>query len=196
MVTDQIQEHIPKYLTSGRQAEVADALRDFENRSYYTDHQSEDVLQGDGWAGLEIVNFSDGNRSAIKGVVLSNSCDISTDNRRDVPPRLIFAPLVPLAAHEGLLKKAPLDEEKISSKIRAMRKQQVSSIFYLPSQGKLDREYIALLDDVHNLPFAHFEADKRRARFFTLSQMAFYLFVLKLSIHFCRFQERIDRDHR
>ncbi len=193
MVTDDIHDHIPKYLSSGKQAELIAALRDFENRPYYMTRDSSEVLQGDGWSGLEIVRFEDGKRDAIKGIVLSNSCDINPKNRRDVPPRLIFAPLVSVDDYIGLLRRAEVASDAIEAKLDTIRRQRVTSIFFLPQGGILDRDYIALLDDVHNLPFARFEADKRRAKFFTLNQVGHYLFILKLSIHFCRFQENIAR---
>jgi hypothetical protein len=54
-------------------------------------------------------------------------------------------------------------------------------------------DHIALLDDLHTLPLGMFQkAD--RPKLFTLSQVGFYLFVVKLSIHFCRFSEGISRD--
>lgn len=193
MVTDRIEEHIPQYLSSGKQAELVDALRDFENRRYYMDRESAEVLQGDGWSGLEIVNFDDGRRDTIKGIVLSNSCDLDVENRRDVPPRLIFAPLVPVKAYVNALERAKISADRIEAKLDAIRRQRVSSIFFLPRDGALDADHIALLDDVHNLPFPRFKSEGRRAKLFTLNQMGFYLFVLKLSIHFCRFQEGIER---
>lgn len=192
MVIDNIGDHIPKYLTSGKKEELAAALRDFENRPYYADRDTVEVLQGDGWAGLEIINFDSGNRDAIKGIVLSNSCDLDPGNRRDVPPRLVFAPLVAVDAYVALLRDK-LPNDVIDQKIDAIRKQRVTSIFFLPQNGHLDREYIALLDDIHNIPFARFESGETKSRFFTLNQLGFYLFVLKLSIHFCRFQENIER---
>jgi hypothetical protein len=78
--------------------------------------------------------------------------------------------------------------------MEAIRKQRITSLFYLPKGGQLDEDHIALLDDLHNVPLATFEASTSRSKLFTLSQMGAYLFLLKISIHFCRFSEDLSRD--
>ena len=48
-----------------------------------------------------------------------------------------------------------------------------------------------LLDDLHSMPIElHGQAAEK---LFTLSMAGFYLFVLKLSVHFCRLHENVDR---
>ena len=150
------------------------------------------MLQGDGWSSIEIVRFEDGQRAKIRGILLSNSCDIDPTNRRDFPPRIIFAPLVNLAAYERQLK-TQMSANVVEDKIDAIRSQTVSSIFYLPAGGNLHSEHIAILDDLHTIPLSTFEVEAGREKLFTLGQMGFYLFLMKLSIHFCRFQESIVR---
>jgi hypothetical protein len=194
MITDRIEEHIPKYLTPAEQAELVEQLRDFESRPFYTKKYAKQVLQGDGWANLQIFNFLTGERAQIKGLIFSNSCDISIDNQRDIPPKIVFAPLVPLRAYEEkLAASGKLDTVRIESKLAAIRKQLVTSLLYLPKGGGLQEECIAILDDVHSMPRTAFFTSTRDEKLFTLSQMGFYLFVLKISIHFCRFQEGISR---
>ncbi len=71
-----------------------------------------------------------------------------------------------------------------------MRAQEVTNVFYLPAGGPFEEEHIVLLDNVHSMPFAaHDEGEK----LFTLSMAGFYLFAFKLSVHFCRLQENVDR---
>jgi hypothetical protein len=43
------------------------------------------------------------------------------------------------------------------------------------------------------MPLHAFSEDGERRKLVTLNQLGFYLFVLKLSIHFCRFAEGISR---
>src|SRR3984893_764372 len=101
MITlEQIQEYLPKYLSPKQQQDLAAQLRDFENRSYYTNLHETEMLQGDGWTKIEIVDLTTGTRDKIKGILLSNSCDIAASNVREFPPRIVFAPLIPLHAHE------------------------------------------------------------------------------------------------
>jgi hypothetical protein len=107
----------------------------------------------------------------------------------------VFAPLVPFDAYTSRLRRLPnLAADQIDRKIDAIKKQRVSSLFFLPRGGKLDNEYIAILDDLHTIPRNTFVAELKRSKLFSLGQMGFYLFLLKLSIHFCRFQEGVVRD--
>jgi hypothetical protein len=194
-VPDQIVDHIPKYLPIAEQAKLLDQLRDFENRSYYTIKYPLDLLQGDGWFGFDVFSFSDGKRDRIKGIALSNSCDIDSANKREVPSRIVFAPLVKISNYVALLQQSSsVTADQIAQKVEAIRKQHITSLFYLPRGGQLDEDHIALLDDLHNVPLAAFEANTDRLKLFTLSQMGAYLFLLKISIHFCRFSENQSRD--
>jgi hypothetical protein len=193
MITfEQIHDYLPQYLTPKKQRALADALADFENRDYYTQLYPDEMLQGDGWSSIEIMRFETGDRDRIKGILLSNSCDIDPKNRRDFPPRIVFAPLVRLEAYIKRLADA-VDQKVLDNKLTAIRKQTVSSLFYLPAGAELTAEHIAILDDLHTIPLATFLSEASRAKLFTLGQMGFYLFLMKLSIHFCRFQEGIDR---
>jgi hypothetical protein len=193
-MSDQIVDHIPTYLPQAEQAKLLEQLRDFENQNYYTTKYETDLLQGDGWSAVDVFNFVDGRRDSIKGIALSNSCDIDPVNKRDVPARIVFAPLVPISSYVRLLQAAAISAEQISNKLQAIRRQLITSLFYLPKGGKLDEDHIALLDDLHNVPLGAFGARQEKTKLFTLSQMGAYLFLLKISIHFCRFSEHLVRD--
>src|SRR5258708_29734948 len=103
MAPDQIIDHIPKYLTTADQQKLVEELRSFENRNYYTTRYSTEILQGDGWAGLDIINFNDGRKDQIKGIMLSNSCDLDSANRRESPARIVFAPLIKASSFLDIL---------------------------------------------------------------------------------------------
>src|SRR5262245_54491687 len=114
-------------------------------------------------------------------MLLSNSCDIALENKRDFPPRIVFAPLIPLQAYVDLLRSSTgLGAEQIDNKVRSIRKQQITSLFFVPAGGNLEGDHIAVLDDLHSVPLGHFVAEKDRVKLFTLSQMGFYLFLLTL----------------
>jgi hypothetical protein len=195
MITvDEIRDHIPKYLAPEKQRELVQQLNKFETQNYYTILFPDEMLQGDGWSRIEIVRFRDGARDKIKGIVLSNSCDIDPANIRDFPPRIVFAPLVRLSDYiEALRRQGTLNDDQINTKIDSIRRQLVSSLFFLPSGAGLEAEHIAILDDLHNIPLNIYREESTKSKLFTLSQMGFYLFLLKISIHFCRFQEGISR---
>lgn len=191
---ESIQSHIPYYLTQEAKENLVKALETFPNVNYYTRLYNDDILQGDGWNSLEVINFYDSSRKQIKGIILSNSCDISVDNKRSTPVNLVFAPLIKLSNFSALLTAKGISEEQVQNKLLSIRNQLVSSIFYLPKGGCLDEEYLALLDDVHTKPFEFFQSNHQKSKLFTLSQVGFYMFLLKLSVHFCRFHENVFRD--
>jgi len=105
----------------------------------------------------------------------------------------VFAPIIRLSNYEKALVRSGVAAKGIESRFKAIRDQSVSSIFYLAKGGGLDDEFIALLDDVHTMPSAYSPAKKQENKLFTLSQAGFYLFLFKISVHFCRFQEGIHR---
>ena len=83
---------------------------------------------------------------------------------------------------------------QITDHINAIKKQEITQIFYLPKfDGKLE-ESIVFLDRVNNMPNTLIERDKISSnRIFTLSDYGAYLFLLKLSIHFTRVQDKVER---
>ncbi len=189
-----IQAHIPYYLTQEQKDGLVKALAEFPRPiQYYIPLYPEELLQGDGWEKLEIVRFEDGARDQIKGILLSNSCDISIGNKREMPPRIIFAPIMKLANYSELLLRHGLMPQQINDRFQAIREQRVTTMFYLPKGGSLEEEYVALLDDLHTVPARIFEQVAERKKLFTLSLVGFYLFVLKLSVHFCRLHEEVAR---
>jgi len=189
-----VQEHIPSYLTRPQQEELARALAGFPAKmNYYTTKYGDELLQGDGWSALQLIHFETGERKGVKGIILSNSCDVDPQNKRDLPARVIFAPVIQLEVFIASLLRRGVAETSISAKIQAIKEQKVTSIFFLPKGGVLEADYIVVLDDVHTMPAKLFWEDASKAKLFTLSQAGFYLFVLKLSVHLCRFHENVDR---
>lgn len=191
---ESIETQIPYYLTQKSKENLVKALKSFPDYfEYYVDLYQSDILQGDGWSKLEILRFEDGTRKEIKGIILSNSCDISSENKRDIPPNISFAPIISLNRYGEMLEAKGFPQQKINSRLQSIRVQQTSNMFFLPKGGNLEDDYVALLDDLHTMPFKVFEPKKERMKQFTLSQVGFYLFLLKLSVHFCRFHEEIER---
>ncbi len=187
--------YLPKYLTPQQKNELWAELRDFPRiGSFYLppDATPDEALQGDAWRGLVVVRFETGERRPVTGLILSNSCDIAPENPRPLPTNVVFAPLVALDRYVDRLLAAGQTTEQVQSLLDAIRKQEVTSLFYLPALSYGPPESVAFLDDVHSHPAAHFFG-AARARVFRLSMVAFYVLLLKLSIHFCRFQEGVPR---
>jgi hypothetical protein len=195
IIPDTLETYVPYYLTQEQKVGLVSALNDFRTNpvSYYINKYRDELLQGDGWSNLDVIRLENGDRNSIKGIILSNTCDITPENKRPVPARITFAPIIKLSRYSAILANTDLTEQQVNAKIQAIRDQNVTTIFYLPPESSLDDEYIALLDDVHNIPATAFDLTNKNEKVFTLSMFGFYLFLLKLSVHFCRFHEEVTR---
>jgi hypothetical protein len=194
ITSESIKDQIPSYLSQKDKESLVRALDDFPRRiNYYIDLYPNEALQGDGWTSVEIIRFENGDRKMIKAILLSNSCDIDPENKRDLPIKLTFAPVIKLDRYFDYLTKAGVGDKEIEHKTLAIKEQRVSSLIYLPEGAGLDGDYVALLNDLHTVPYAAFSSKNERKKLFTLSNVGFYLFVLKLSVHFCRLHEEVLR---
>lgn len=189
---DTIESHIPYYLTQEAKQGLIKALDDFPKKiNYHTSRYPDEILQGDVMQGMQIINFDNGERKFIKGILLSNSCDMDIANNRDFQIKCTFAPLINIKKYIDLLRKGGMEECKIDNKIRSIKEQKVTYIFFLPKSDYLKEDYIALLSDLHTLPLSYINQNCKKL--FTLSQAGFYIFIFKLSVHFCRFHENVER---
>lgn len=193
---ENLRDQIPYYLTQGQKEGFLKALEDFPiNTNYYLfpGEYNDTFLQGDGWTKLEARIFETGNKESILGIILSNSCDMSPENRRDIPAQITFAPLIPLSKYIQLLKANGVDQGRINDKMATIKEQKVSSVFFLPTGSGLKEDHIALLDQLYTMPLRVFMSEDTKSKVFTLSSIGFYLLLFKLSYHFCRFNERVAR---
>ena len=193
-------QQIPYYLTAEDQKILLDELTAISRGGAaeyllgkYRDSFKELMLQGDGWTSFQLFLFETGELRSVRGIVLSNSCDVDPENPREVPARILFTPLVKLAAFKALLDASGIGAERVAAKISAIRAQKTSNIFSLPAGGVLQEEYVVRFDEAHNMPVAAHVRSEGREKLFTLNNTGFYMLVLKLSVHFCRLQEKVNR---
>ena len=190
---EQLRLYLPKYLSPARQEGLWDELRSFpNNRTIYSTASSHDILQGDGWKGLIVINFETVEKKPISGLVLSNSCDIAGENVRAVLPKLTFVPIIRIAAYARLLKEGGKSNDQIDAILDSIGKQRITSLMYLPAIPSVMEDSVALFGDTHSQPIDSFRAGAR-SRLFRLSDFGFYLFLFKLSIHFTRMMEGVER---
>ena len=84
--------------------------------------------------------------------------------------------------------------EAINNHIEAIKKQLITQIMFLPKGSKLQDDSIVFLDRVNNYPLGEMSVeDVKRKKLFVLSNYGLYIFLIKLSIHFTRIQENVDR---
>lgn len=193
-ILQDLAQYFPPYLRENRQAAfgLKEELEKFpDNMSYYSSHHRGEWLQGDGYQRFEIYSFERNETKETKGIILSNSCDILTENKRAFPVNVIFAPIIPLLGIQNILQQAQKNSE---STINAIKSQQMTSMFFLPAQAEsaLQEDYVVMFDKTSHIPRNYFK-EHAGQQLFTLSQAGFYLFTMKLSIHFCRLHENILR---
>jgi hypothetical protein len=190
--------YLPSHLSAEGKEELFKRLKDFPlDRQFYTQHPDvlavDSPMQGDGWRGFVAIEFHTLARKIVSGIVLSNSCDVDPTNARDLPVRVLFAPLISIAKYIELLSgQAGRSQDDIQNILASVRQQKTTSIFYLPPLPGNDEELMILLDDVHSHPLADF-LQTERSRLFRLNMYGFYLFAFKLSLHLMRLHEGIDR---
>lgn len=196
---DNIKDQIPYYLTRPQKEGLIEALKDFPtNTKYYLGNYPEElkyaILQGDIFADITV--YGPLGQRKTKGIVLSNSCDVDTSNKRELPMRALFAPLVSLEKLIQLFETEKVPTDTITSKIEAIKKQQVTNMVYLPENDNF-KESVVFLDDIYQMPAKDLkELLDEKCKLVTLSQVGFYILLFKLSIHFCRFHEDVKRyDH-
>lgn len=189
LTAEDLSLYMPFYLTAPQREGLSKAIDAFPACNYYCSEEHDGLLQGDGWTKLEILRFKDAQRRHLRGILISNSCDIDASNTRRQTPRILFAPLVPLAQYCDMLARQGASAESVGSMTAQIRKQGVTSLFYLPAGRGIGGEHVALLDNIHNLELSHYSAVEGKSKLFTLSQIGFYVFLMKLSIHFCRMHE-------
>lgn len=195
---EQIQLFLPKYLSPEQSQELFSQLKAFAsdptfNKNFYLiSAPVPNLLQGDGWRGFIVVDFYTMEKKEVSGVILSNSCDVDVQNTRVHANNVLFAPLIRLSRYEQLLRDAGKDSQQIEDTLAAIRRQMTTYIFYFPEIPGTLEPSIILLDDIHAQPLNNFMKTKT-SRLFALGQYAFYLLLMKLSIHFSRFQEGISR---
>lgn len=193
---DSLQKQIPYYLTAEDRQVLLTELKSISQGggasyllSQYHDSFKEEMLQGDGWRGFQLFIFQTGAKRSVRGIVLSNSCDVDPANPRDVPARVVFAPLVKLSVYERLLREHGIEDARVDEKIASIKGQKTTNMFFLPAEGPLEDDHVVRLDDAHSMPVGAHSGEK----LFTLSNTGFYMLVFKLSVHFCRLHEKVNR---
>jgi hypothetical protein len=128
----------------------------------------------------------------VSGLVLSNSCDLSLANTRATTPNITFVPLMKLQRYLAVLENSGQNEQQRADVAASIRRQAVTSLMHLPAIPEQMEESLALFGDVRSEPLNHFMAGER-SLIFRLSDFGFYLFLFKLSIHFTRMLEGVER---
>lgn len=199
-ILDNIDEFLPKYLSEPSEYELKEQLSRFSSRgtenTIYTTalSHSDELFQGDG---LSQIPFYDAVSQEVRPanvIVLSNSCDINLNNKRMESINICVAPILNLEKYEKRLLTKGYNKQQVASHISDIKRQVITHVIYLPKTEKMTYEAIVRLDKICSVDRNKVSnEDIQHNRLFTLSDFGLYLFLLKLSIHFTRIKERIDR---
>ena len=197
-IQETIRLFLPKYLSPDAQQNLLDCIKDFpdniDSRFYTSYLKDKPVLyQGDGIKQLPISNFPGSEMSKQNAVIFSNTCDTDLENQRLFPSRIIYAPIIELSKYEYFLERNGIARKRIDSHINTIKKQEITQIFYLPS-NTASNESIVFMDRVNNCSNDYINRDELPTqRIFTLSNYGYYLFLLKMSLSMMRIHEKVDR---
>ncbi|NOQ30353.1 MAG: hypothetical protein GQ570_04425 [Helicobacteraceae bacterium] len=200
MKLEDIEKYLPKYLSPENQKELYEQLKDFPNNinKIYGSNFTFDIgiLQSDIVMEIPFFNLPDISSKNAKVMVVSNSCDIDPKNDRPTLPKVSYVPLISLDKFIQLLTSKGIDTERTMSIVESIKKQEKTNMFYLPKGANIQEDSIVLFENILSIDRDYFYevALKSESKMATLSNYGFYMFLLKLSIHFTRIQEAVDRN--
>lgn len=199
MNESELKIYLPKFLSAESFNLLLNGLKDFpeniDSRMYTTFLKGEkNIFQGDCLDGLHIVNIETLQKKNVRGIILSNTCDIDPANQRLLPASIVFAPLIGLSPYIDILKKGGLSEEKLTSHISSLKRQSTTHMLYLPSFADKLEESVVFLDKIHSIPARMIDLEEiDNQRVVSLSDYGSYMFLFKISMHFTRIQDKVER---
>jgi len=201
MPVEELRKYLPQYLSEDSYKTLIAELKSFphniDQRMYTTSLISDILFQGDGYDSFPVVDMMhlDKGSKYSYGIIMSNTCDIDVANTRLYPSSIMYAPIISLQKYKYVLEKENVEAEKIKNHLSKIREQAITSILYLPSNKKIP-ESIVFIDRMLHIGNEYVNRTKlNQNRLFSLSNYGFYLLLFKLSVHFSRIQEKIDRGH-
>lgn len=161
---------------------------------YFSPNQFDFNLQGDAFDGAPyvVIGSTAVSERSTRVMLLSNTCDMAPENLRDTPLRVAVAPIVRLERFREIFIAEGMPQDAVDEKVAAVRAHRVSKIFFLPRGSGIAEDSVVMFDSIQTMPIDRFEAAHPQ-KLATLSDRAFWLLAVKLSIHFCRLQEGVAR---
>ena len=194
----QIKKYLQKYKRDSDAKQLFSALKDFPNNidsRFYNSYNLDDniLYQGDCLKDIPAFNLPDTRSKLSQSMAISNTCDMDLNNKRLWNTRILFSQIILLEKLEKALYQK-FSEDRISNYISSLKKQQITNAFYLPKSKNLD-EAIVFFDYTNSFDINFVDRESlKEKRLVSLSNYGFYILLLKLSIHFTRIQEKVQRN--
>jgi hypothetical protein len=197
---DDIRQFLPSFLSQGSHAAFIDEIKQFSRsqaKPFYSLAlaDKEMLFQGDGVRGFLIVRLPDPTMKPGPAMLLSNTCDVDPANKRLFDASLTYAPIFSLPRYLASLRDRFPDDPRLAQHESDVRQQLITQIFFLPKGGELLDDSLVFLDRIISASSNTVNrATVPQNRLFTLSDFGAWLLALKLSIHFCRIRDHVDRN--
>jgi hypothetical protein len=177
---EEISLYLPKYLSESSEQDLFDNLKDFpqniDARMYSSAHLKEEIIyQGDGIAGLLVVNLPDKTIKQTDVTILSNTCDIDVNNPRMYGTSICYSPIINLDKYLQRLKGRKVASiERVGQFADSVRRQKISQIFFLPKGSKLQSDSFIFFDKINSCDSASIPREElNKKKLFTLSNYGF-----------------------
>jgi hypothetical protein len=130
-MTDDLEEFktfLPKYLSTDAQANLFSELKQFPdniNGRLYTSQlvDQPNLFQGDGIASLWVADLPNEKIGKTRVMVLSNSCDISLENKKLLGPRMLYCPIISFTKYQVLARDNLSSGTNLAQHLDEIRKQ-------------------------------------------------------------------------
>jgi len=197
---EEIKKFLPQYLSAESTQVLLSELDRFpeniDTRLYSMKLMNEKVaFQGDILKGLPVISLPDHTiyYNAFS-MILSNTCDNDPKESRIVPRNHTYATILTLDEIINQLKDNGEDNSRIKNFVVQLKKQRITNLFYLPKGFGMVNESVVFLDRINSCG-SPLEGERvKDMRVLCLSDYGFYLLLFKLSVHFTRIQEKVDRN--
>jgi hypothetical protein len=206
---DQLERLLPDYLSKAEKGRLLKALEQFKEQNSWNNHSNthfylqkeyDYFLQGDLIRGIRqpVWNHIAGDFQKIyaNALILSNTCDLDLTNERVIPKDVILVPLTPFNDFVEELSLILANKDKLATIIQGIKAQTYSNVFYLPPLPHSNEDFVCFFDNVFWFPteeLAAYIPNIQNRRIQSLDYFGYYLFLVKLSYHFCRLPEEKQR---
>lgn len=197
---EDIKLYLPQYLSEDNLNALKQQLKAFgegrDSGEYFTTRLKDEpfLFQGDGVRSIMFNLPSLDLKEDVPVLLLSNTCDMDLNNKRFNTCKIMYAPILNLDKYIAKLKNNRISNDRIQSHVNEIKNQTISQILYLPTTLLCGHDSIVMFDRAISIPLSEDNIHRMCSnRLFTLSNYGFYLLLLKLSYHFTRIQEKVDR---
>ena len=201
---------LPPYLSNSDKNRLKDGLAQFfdpahrqktkQYDNFYLKEPPAFFMQGDIINSLLVYDWDFKNGTYFTGyapvILVSNSCDVTLKESSLLEKEALFAPIIPLNEFFEDLRGDGYSEDNIASIHTNLKHQTFSNLFYLPPNPIDNREFVVFFDKIFWHPSERVQEKSCKIdeeRFLSLDNFGFYLFICKISYHFCRVPEESER---